>query len=429
MDDAGTAKCKQGQVMTEHKPRFTADSSFSASEAQFHLNELFYSRTDGRGVIKAGNNVFQRVAAYDWDEMLGAPHKIIRHPDMPKGVFQLLWDRLKEGKPTGAYVKNRCKSGRYYWVFALVSPAEGGYISTRLKPSSDLFRVVSGLYADLLVQEQSQGLTPRDSAALLLQAVRAQGFVDYGAFQSHALATEYDARAKQLGRDMDPLQRRFLDMSRAIEQVQAETSDLTEAFMAIRTVPMNMRIIASRLENAGGPISAISVNYSQMLEEMTTWVNTFVTGETCVLARIRDAILTGQFLSFATAVEHEMIEVFDDVTAPYPDSIDMKAEIAEVAAHRQKFLSETVASLVSVEAEAKRFARSVLDMKRYVTGLSSTRMMCKIESAALSNSGTALVGIVEQLDECQNEIEQRLARMVELNSVIQGNTAMLRSML
>jgi hypothetical protein len=211
--------------------------------------------------------------------------------------------------------------------------------------------------------------------------------------------------------------------------VQVDTAEMTEAFKAIRTVPMNMRIIASRLENAGGPISAISVNYSQMLEEMSTWVSTFVAGENCVFAKIRDAISRGQFLSFACAVEQEMIDVFRSPGCPYPESLDADSEIAEVGRHRAKFLDETVRTLDSVEAEAKRFARSVLDMKRYVTGLSSTRMMCKIESAALSNSGTALVGIVEQLDDCQKEIEQRLARMVELNSVIQGNTAMLRSML
>ncbi|MBV7396197.1 PAS domain-containing protein [Mameliella sediminis] len=415
--------------MTEHTPQFTADSSFSASEAQFHLTELFYSRTDARGVIKAGNCVFQRVAAYEWDDLLGAPHKIIRHPDMPKGVFQLLWDRIKAGQPTGAYVKNRCKSGRYYWVFALVSPTEGGYISTRLKPSSDLFTVVSGLYADLLKREKEEGLNPRDSAEILLDVIKAKGFSNYDSFQSHALATEFDARARGIGREVDPLQRRFLDMSRAIEQVGVETSDLTEAFKAIRTVPMNMRIIASRLENAGGPISAISVNYSQMLEEMSTWVKTFVDGETCVFARIRDAILRGQFLSFATAVEQEMIDGFGVNAAVYPETVDIQAEITEVGAHRKRFLEDTVASLDSVEAEAKRFARSVLDMKRYVTGLSSTRMMCKIESASLSDSGSSLVGIVEQLDACQKEIEQRLARMTELNSVIQANTGMLRSML
>ncbi|MCR9275222.1 MULTISPECIES: PAS domain-containing protein [Mameliella] len=415
--------------MTEHNPRFAAESNFAAAEAQFHLTELFYSRTDERGIIKAGNCVFQRVAAYPWEEMLGAPHKLIRHPDMPKGVFHLLWDRIKAGKPTGAYVKNRSKTGRYYWVFALVSPADGGYISTRIKPSSELFATVSGLYADLLSREKEDGLSPRDSAEALLAVIRAQGFSSYDTFQSHALATEFEARATATGQGIDPLQRRFLEMSRAIAQVGVETADLTESFKVIRTVPMNMRIIASRLENAGGAISAISVNYSQMLEEMSTWVKTFVDGDACVFARMRDAILCGQFLGFATAVEHEMIECFDTNAALYPDCMDAKVEMAEVAAHRQKFLDETVASLVRVEAEAKRFARSVLDMKRYVTGLSSTRMMCKIESASLSESRKELEGIVEQLDACQKGIEQRLARMTELNAVIQTNTAMLRAML
>ncbi|BBU57970.1 hypothetical protein KU6B_42350 [Mameliella alba] len=415
--------------MTEHNPRFAAETNFAATEAQFHLTELFYSRTDERGIIKAGNCVFQRVAAYPWEEMLGAPHKLIRHPDMPKGVFHLLWDRIKAGKPTGAYVKNRSKTGRYYWVFALVSPADGGYISTRIKPSSELFATVSGLYADLLSREKEDGLSPRDSAEALLAVIRAQGFSSYDTFQSHALATEFEARATATGQGIDPLQRRFLEMSRAIAQVGVETADLTESFKVIRTVPMNMRIIASRLENAGGAISAISVNYSQMLEEMSTWVKTFVDGDACVFARMRDAILCGQFLGFATAVEHEMIECFDTNAALYPDCMDAKVEMAEVAAHRQKFLDETVASLVRVEAEAKRFARSVLDMKRYVTGLSSTRMMCKIESASLSESRKELEGIVEQLDACQKGIEQRLARMTELNAVIQTNTAMLRAML
>jgi aerotaxis receptor len=218
-------------------------------------------------------------------------------------------------------------------------------------------------------------------------------------------------------------------MSRAIAQVQVETSEMTEAFKAIRTVPMNMRIIASRLENAGGPISAISVNYSQMLEEMSTWVTTFVDGDACVFARIRDAILEGQFLGFATAIEQEMIEVFQSVDASYPDEISLAKEAAQLDEMRKQFKKHTSETLNSVESEAKRFGRSVLDMKRYVTGLSSTRMMCKIESASLSSSGSALAGIVDQLDDCQNEIEQRLARVVELNAVIQGNTSMLRSLI
>ncbi|MEN9061771.1 PAS domain-containing protein [Ponticoccus litoralis] len=416
--------------MSEHDPQFL--SEVCASEATFQLQELFYSRTDERGVIQAGNTVFQRVAGLDWDALIGAPHRVIRHPDMPRGVFQLLWDRIRAGKPTGAYVKNRRTCGRYYWVFALVAPFEGGYISTRIKPTSALFPTISDCYADLLRRE-AEGMTPADSAGALRAMVTGMGFASYHAFQAHALATELEARARQLARPMDPLQRRFLEMSKAIDEVQREILEMKEAFKAIRTVPLNMRLIASRLENAGGPISAISVNYSQMLEEMSTWVTTFAEGESCVFARIRDAILNGQFLGFATAVEAEMLAVFRDektrLAGIYPASVKIDDEIAEVARHRAQFLWQTADSLREVEQEAKRFARSVLDMKRYVTGLSSTRMMCKIESATLAESGTALSGIVEQLDSCQNEIESRLARVVELNSIVQNNTAMLRSLL
>jgi PAS domain S-box-containing protein len=122
--------------MSELDPKFSA--GVSNSEAMFQISEAFYSRTDKRGVIQSGNDVFQRVAGYEWDDLIGAPHKLIRHPDMPKGVFQLMWDRIKEGKPTGAYVKNRRICGRFYWVFALIAPTEDGYISTRIKPTSPL---------------------------------------------------------------------------------------------------------------------------------------------------------------------------------------------------------------------------------------------------------------------------------------------------
>ncbi|ODM48627.1 chemotaxis protein [Ruegeria sp. PBVC088] len=412
--------------MSELDPAFP--SGVSKSEATFQVNEAFYSRTDKRAVIKAGNEVFQRVAGHEWEELLGAPHKLIRHPDMPKGVFHMLWERLKAGKPTGAYVKNRRICGRFYCVYALVAPTEDGYISTRIKPVSSLRAEVEALYAGMLKHEQD-GMSAADSAETLQKWIRDQGFATYDNFQSHALATEFEARSRQMGRSLDPMLQRFVDMSRAIAEVWDEADKMTEAFKAIRTVPMNMRIIASRLENVGGPISAISVNYSQMLEEMSTWVKTFVEGDDCVFAHIRSAIFMGQFLCFASAVEREMITGFGTSQDAYPDTIDVACEIAELTEHERRFMQQTIDRLSSVEREARRFAHSVLDMKRYVTGLSSTRMMCKIESASLSESGSSLAGIVEQLDSCQQEIEDRLARVMDLNAVIQNNTALLRSMI
>ena len=113
-----------------------------SGEVPFGFEELFYSRTDKRGVIQAGNDIFQRIAGFDWSEMLGAPHKIVRHPDTPRAVFRILWDALAKGYPMGAYVKNRTKSGDFYWVFAVVMPIEEGFLSLRMKPSSPTFDVV-----------------------------------------------------------------------------------------------------------------------------------------------------------------------------------------------------------------------------------------------------------------------------------------------
>lgn len=416
--------------MTELNPSFAAEArGFTLGEMPFAVNEMIISRTDKRGVIVSGNTIFQRMTGRDWPDLIGAPHKIIRHPDMPKAVFQLMWDRLKENQPVGAYVKNREKTGRHYWVFALVAPTPDGYVSVRIKPLGSALPKVQEIYATLLQREKEEGLSPVESAAQLRKAVAGLGFSNYAAFQATAVAEEFEARQQQLGGDLDQPQRRFLNMSRAIGQVRLETSEMTEAFKAIRTVPMNMRIIASRLENAGGPISAISVNYSQMLEEMSTWVKTFVEGDACVFARMRDAILTGQFLSFGAVIEEQAQAALEQDLDRYPDDLDPKGDVDAINANRQTFLADAVAALGAVEAEALRFGRSVLDMKRYVTGLSSTRMMCKIENATLSDSGTALSGVVEQLDACQNEIEERLAKIVELNAVIQGNTSMLRSLL
>jgi len=83
-----------------------------SDEISFAIEELFYSRTDQSGIILSGNSVFQRVSIYGWNELSGRPHKIVRHPDMPRAVFFLLWDTIKKGQPVGAYVKNRAKDGR-----------------------------------------------------------------------------------------------------------------------------------------------------------------------------------------------------------------------------------------------------------------------------------------------------------------------------
>ena len=157
---------------------------------RFKFNELFFSRTDERGRILSGNSVFQRISQYSWEELIDKPHNIIRHPDMPRAVFWLLWDTIKRGDPIGAYVKNRAKDGRYYWVFAIVTPIEGGYLSVRLKPSSPFFRLSRRNTARLLKWKRAGSLSLPPAGRSCSTGSFELGFRDYAAFMSAALAQE-----------------------------------------------------------------------------------------------------------------------------------------------------------------------------------------------------------------------------------------------
>ena len=136
----------------------TSDATDPISELEdqpFDLKELFYSRTDKRGVILAGNSVFQKISGFEWPELIGSPHKIVRNFDTPRSVFRIMWDRMKRDEPVVAYVRNKTKDGRGYWVIATIMPLEDGYISVRLKPTSDFFEKIKPIYAELSKAEWS----------------------------------------------------------------------------------------------------------------------------------------------------------------------------------------------------------------------------------------------------------------------------------
>lgn len=175
------------------------------TERDFNISELFFSTTDDRGVITSGNKVFIDVSGYTWKDLAGQPHNIIRHPDMPRCVFKLLWDYLEDGKSIAAYVKNMAKDGCFYWVLALVCPIDGGYLSIRLKPTSDIFSVVKKLYGELLKVEKEfevDDLAWRDgmqeSTKKLNLALAQLGFANYDAFMHAALREELKSREKNL---------------------------------------------------------------------------------------------------------------------------------------------------------------------------------------------------------------------------------------
>ena len=110
-------------------------------EVSWDKTKTIMSKTDRFGTIEYANEVFVDVCGYEDYELMGQPHNIIRHPDMPKAAFADLWQNLQHNRSWRGMVKNRCKDGRYYWVDAFVTPIyqQGklvGYQSVRVKPDA-----------------------------------------------------------------------------------------------------------------------------------------------------------------------------------------------------------------------------------------------------------------------------------------------------
>ncbi len=123
----------------------------TSKEREFPANQHLITTTDTRGTITYCNDAFVSISGFDRDQLVGAPHNIVRHPDMPEAVFAHMWNHLKAGKSWMGVIKNRCQSGDFYWVSAFVIPIiehgqVTGYESVRVKPDADQVRRASMLY-------------------------------------------------------------------------------------------------------------------------------------------------------------------------------------------------------------------------------------------------------------------------------------------
>jgi len=149
----------------------------SGTNRTFGDDEVIVSKTDLQGRLTYVNDVFLRVARYDEHEVIGKPHNMIRHPDMPRAVFGLLWQEIQQGHEIFAYVKNLAADGAHYWVFAHVTPSYHygqmiGYHSNRRLPHPSAVEAIAPIYAQLVAEERRHS-RPKDaidaSTALLGQ--------------------------------------------------------------------------------------------------------------------------------------------------------------------------------------------------------------------------------------------------------------------
>ena len=155
------------QKLSAGKRLSKLDAPKNITNKEYVLNdeEFIVSKTDTRGFITYCNRVFVKAAGWSRFELIGANHNIIRHPDMPKIAFKILWDLIQNKKEFFGFVKNLRKDGGFYWVFAYITADVDlsgkivGYTSFRKKPSRTGINEISKIYAKLKEAEERGGMS------------------------------------------------------------------------------------------------------------------------------------------------------------------------------------------------------------------------------------------------------------------------------
>ena len=280
-------------------------------EQPFAFNDLFFSTTDVRGVITSGNATFARVADYSLTDLIGDPHNIVRHPDMPRAVFQLLWRYLEQGKTIAAFVKNMARNGNYYWVMALAIPIPEGYLSIRFKPAGSLFNAAQSIYAQIREFERElelNGVPRKDIASKslprMVQALQAAGFPDYDSFMSSALAqaleecergrsprgdsghpissshdlARYISEGEQVGTVLNQVFSNLGSFS-GLESALAEKSQYIHALaLTIQRLSLNTVVQARRLQHSGETLGVVAEELGRGSRLSQTTINELVQG-------------------------------------------------------------------------------------------------------------------------------------------------------
>lgn len=419
------------------------------SPRQFGIHELFFSTTDARGVIEAGNDVFVRISDYPIEDLVGSPHNLIRHPDMPRAVFRLLWAYLHAGRAIAAYVKNLARDGRYYWVVALVIPIGERYLSIRFRPTSPLHETVAGLYAEMLRLEAAAPDGPADMDAAtdhLVGALATLGFDGYDGFMrtmlreemksrdahlageggdvllplppAHAGAAEDAIRAIHTGCSAahQQLSRLFARLDGYValnEQLTRKSNSVLQLTQAFRFISLNTAVKSARLGQQGAGLGVIAGYLGGSSADVSKLVGSLTDRIGATSERLAAVI----FDLAGARLETEMILVFcrelilglhaGDASDDQAAAGRQQAMIADLAAAFRHTIDNTIETLRSFGKELGGLSGTSADLQKIMLTLEFTQLGGMVEAYRLDQEaifGVIFTEVRQQLDETKSEL-------------------------
>lgn len=388
--------------------------------SQFGVQELFFSRTDKRGVICAGNEVFYRVSKYAEEDMVGAPHKIVRHPDMPKAVFWLAWDMLGKGETVGAYVKNRASDGSYYWVFAIMSPVSDGYLSVRLKPTTERLEQIESLYSEIRHKELTEDVSAEESAHHFLARLSELGWASYASFMAESLINEVGARNTSMATPAEPLMKYVEQIQENARQSVGTAQSVLDGFSMIAGFPVNMHIQASKLKANGRIFGSIADNYERLSKRIERSMRDFIEARQSASATVDNLL----FRLVASGILHEMATVFETeanqkqihvIDEDESTNTSFDQEIAVLNTLVESNTTQALARMNAISSEYTNFSRLIEDIQGILNGLSVTQFVGLVETARLDRAGETLKAMLQDVTSIQNDAANNLKQLSSLN--------------
>lgn len=436
------------------KPKVEATSN----ERLFDVDQIFFSVTDKKGIIKYGNDVFVKISGHSSEKLLGSPHNIIRHPDMPKAVFKLFWDTLSENKPIAAFVKNMAANGDYYWVLATAFPVENGYLSIRIKPTSELQAVVEKVYKDLLREENSTSVG--SAQGLLNKSLNELGFTSYYHFMIFALFKELKSldhvlKLKKTNQNKLINTNRHKDIDHVIDQIdytsenaaeifkflfqiidnfestcsvfQRELDQLSNEFNDLSLISLNLRVLASNFGDKGLAMGIISERFQSLATEIEAHLNSFSELSKSTIATIKSCTFNISAMKIQTDMVsffvRESISKFQKEKISIMEAFKGLDENSNIFSKLCRQSAKSVDhSLTELKHRLNDFERSNREVKKFVNGLDVIEKMGKIEAGRSAEILAAIGGHLDSLAKFNVILRNSMTEIGSSQNTLMANT-------
>ncbi|WP_340103505.1 PAS domain-containing protein [Rhodohalobacter sp. 8-1] len=411
-------------------------------ESRFEYNELFFSITDQKSTITYANDVFVRISKYNADNIVGQLHKLIRHPDMPRSVFYEFWDHLKKDKPVAAYVKNMSKDGSYYWVMALAFPCDGGYLSVRLKPGSDLFNKIKDIYKTVLDHERKQEsisdkkTAMRSSHALFVTELKNIGFSSYDEFMWNALQSEMENRESILESTGDANKRtgeyipdELLEVEKILRELVLALGQLRQIHTSlvghsdyILKLSRSVLLLSKNAQISSAKLDQQDRSLSVVAEKMG---DQSMDGETHLIEMQKNIFglseLIGKlnFNIISSKLQAEMTKHFlEEINGPDTETSDqLITQSKALGLLYDAFIPkiDSISSNLGKLPEAlKHLLTGVREIERFLLVLRFIHIKGKVEIARMNDESNSFSNTFQELIDEVNSAEQRLEKLGDI---------------